>query len=58
MTHGVWFSSDEQVALLVAETAVSGFNLDGQEAIQTFLTTSMEDIRTPLHLHQYVHLLS
>ena len=45
-THGVWFSSDEQVALLVAETAVSGFNLDGQEAIQTFLTTSLEDIRT------------
>ena len=46
MTHGVWFSSDEEVALLVAETAVSGFNLDGQEAIQTFLTTTMEDIRS------------
>ena len=44
-THGVWFSSDKKVALLVAETAVSGFNLDGQEAIQTFLTTSIEDIR-------------
>jgi len=48
ITHGVWFSSDEQVALLVAETAVSGFDLDGQEAIQAFLTTSMEDIRTAL----------
>jgi len=48
MTHGVWFSSDQQTALLVAETAVSGFDLDGQESIQTFLTTSMEDIRTTL----------
>ena len=44
-SHGVWFSSDEHVALLVAETAVSGFNLDGQEAIQSFLTASMEDLR-------------
>lgn len=45
MAHGVWFSSDQPVALLVAETAVSGFDLDGQESIQKFLTASMEDIR-------------
>lgn len=45
-THGVWFSSDEQVALLVAETAVSGYDLDGQEAIQDFLTTNFENILT------------
>ncbi|TFG63269.1 MAG: hypothetical protein E4H32_04610, partial [Nitrospirales bacterium] len=48
MAHGVWFSSDQPVALLVAETAVSGFDLDGQEAIQKFLTASMEKIRETL----------
>ena len=31
MAHGVWFSSDQPVALLVAETAVAGFDLDGQD---------------------------
>jgi predicted exporter len=46
MAHGVWFSSDQPVALLVAETLVGGFDLDGQEAIQTFLTTSIEKIQT------------
>ncbi len=46
MAHGVWFSSDQPVALLVAETVVGGFDLDGQEAIQTFLTTSIEKIQT------------
>ncbi len=46
MAHGVWFSSDQPVALLVAETAVGGFDLDGQEAIQTFLTTTIEKIQT------------
>lgn len=45
-THGVWFSSDQRVALLVAETAVSGYDLDGQEAIQDFLAATFEDIRT------------
>ncbi|MEX0829331.1 MAG: MMPL family transporter [Nitrospirales bacterium] len=45
MAHGVWFSSDQLVALLIAETAVAGFDLDGQEAIQSFLTSSLEDIR-------------
>jgi len=48
MAHGVWFSSDQPVALLVAETAVAGFDLDGQEAIQTFLTTSIERIQATL----------
>ncbi len=46
MTDGVWFSVDRPVALLVAETAIGGFDLDAQEAIQTFLTTTMEDIQT------------
>ena len=46
MTDGVWFSADRPVALLVAETAVGGFDLDAQEAIQTFLTTTMEEIQT------------
>lgn len=46
MTDGVWFSEDRPVALLVAETAVGGFDLDAQEAIQTFLTTTMEEIQT------------
>ena len=45
-SHGVWFSSDQHVALLVAETAISGYDLDGQEAIQNFLMTKFEDIRT------------
>lgn len=49
--HGVWFSSDQPVALLVAETAVAGFDLDGQEAIQKFLTSSLEDIRTTVPPH-------
>ncbi len=48
VVHGVWFSEDEHIALLIAETAVSGFDLDGQEAIQRFLTTTMQDIRTGL----------
>jgi len=48
MAHGVWFSSDQPVALLVTETTVAGFDLDGQEAIQRFLTASMEDIRAAL----------
>ena len=48
MAHGVWFSSDQPVALLVAETAVAGFDLDGQEAIQTFLTTRIERIQATL----------
>ncbi len=48
MAHGVWFSSDQPVALLVAETAVAGFDLDGQEAIQTFLTTKLESIQATL----------
>ncbi len=46
IAHGVWFSADRPVALLVAETAVGGFDLDAQEAIQTFLTTTMEEIQT------------
>ena len=45
MTHGVWFSSDQKVALLIAETAISGYSLDEQEAIQEFLTTNFENIR-------------
>jgi predicted exporter len=32
--HGVWFSSDDQYALLAAETKASGFDLDAQEQIQ------------------------
>jgi len=48
MAHGVWFSSDQPVALLVTETEVPGFDLDGQEAIQRFLTSSLEDIRATL----------
>ena len=50
MAHGVWFSPDQPVALLVAETAVGGFDLDAQEAIQTFLTTSIESIQATLAL--------
>ncbi len=46
--HGVWFSSDQPVALLVTETKVPGFDLDRQEAIQKFLTSTLEDIRTYL----------
>ena len=45
MTDGIWFSADRPVALLVAETAIGGFDLDAQEAIQTFLTTTMEEIQ-------------
>ena len=48
MTHGVWFSSDQPVALIVAETAVAGFDIDGQESIQRFLTSAIEDIRSTL----------
>ena len=48
MVHGVWFSSDQPVALLVAETSAGGFDLDGQEAIQTFLTTTIDKIQTRL----------
>ena len=48
MAHGVWFSSDQPVALLVAETATGGFDLDSQEAIQTFLTTTIEKIQATL----------
>lgn len=51
IAHGVWFSSDQPVALLVAETAMSGFDLDGQESIQKFLTASMEDIRGTISPH-------
>ena len=51
VVHGVWFSTDEDLALLFAETATSGFDLDGQEAIQVFLTTTMKDIRTTLSSH-------
>ncbi len=51
MAHGVWFSSDQPVALLVAETAVSGFDLNWQESIQKFLTASMEDIRVTASPH-------
>ena len=47
-SHGVWFSSDQHMALLIAETAMSGFDLDGQEAIQRFLTTSFENIRATI----------
>ena len=48
VAHGVWFSSKQPIALLVAETTVGGFDLDAQEAIQTFLTTTMESIRAKL----------
>ncbi len=46
--NGIWFSSDEQAALLAVQTKASGFDLDAQELIQQQLRATMSDITTRL----------
>ena len=42
--HGVWFSSDEQYALLAIETKASGFDLDAQEQLQRNIADGVSSI--------------
>ena len=48
--HGVWFSSDNQTALLAAETQASGFDLDTQRNIQLYIQDSISQMNTHLSL--------
>ena len=46
--HGVWFSSDGQLALMAAETKASGFDLHAQEQIQRTIANAVSQINQEL----------
>ncbi|MEO6202893.1 MAG: hypothetical protein ABIP82_06715, partial [Nitrospirales bacterium] len=46
--HGVWFSAQKDLTLLVAETMAPGFDLDTQEDIQSLMTFQVEILRATL----------
>ena len=55
--HGVWFSSDQRRALLVAETHAAGFDMEAQEQLQGQMREAFRQVAGTLTGAASVHLV-